>query len=219
MPKETFTYKGVDVSIRVKGQFGDTSGAQVSDDAIIRWINDAQREIVNNNFLLRDTKYTNIVAGQYDYEFPEEKVLAIEALYIDGYPIEAVTVQAARDWIQTPDPTRANSADVPRIWYERAGIITVYPVPNANITNGLKIEYLKVPTDITALTDTINIPDRYFNELVNYVLAQAMEMDENFSAASMKMTQFREGLGRLSYKENMNQTDLYYSIGADPEDF
>jgi hypothetical protein len=46
-----------------------------------------------------------------------------------------------------------------------------------------------------------------------------MEMDENFSAASMKMTQFREGLGRLSYKENMNQTDLYYSIGADPEDF
>jgi hypothetical protein len=219
MPKETFTYKGVDVSIRVKGQFGDTSGAQVSDDAIIRWINDAQREIVNNNFLLRDTKYTNIVAGQYDYEFPEEKVLAIEALYIDGYPIEAVTVQAARDWVQTPDPTRANSADVPRIWYERAGIITVYPVPNANITNGLKIEYLKVPTDITALTDTINIPDRYFNELVNYVLAQAMEMDENFSAASMKMTQFREGLGRLSYKENMNQTDLYYSIGADPEDF
>lgn len=219
MPKETFTYKGVDVSIRVKGQFGDTSGAQVSDDAIIRWINDAQREIVNNNFLLRDTKYTNIIAGQYDYEFPEEKVLAIEALYIDGYPIEAVTVQAARDWVQTPDPTKANSADVPRIWYERAGIITVYPVPNVNIPNGLKIEYLKVPTDITALTDTINIPDRYFNELVNYVLAQAMEMDENFSAASMKMTQFREGLGRLSYKENMNQTDLYYTIGADPEDF
>jgi hypothetical protein len=46
-----------------------------------------------------------------------------------------------------------------------------------------------------------------------------MEMDENFSAATYKFAQFREGLNRLAYRDNMNQTDLYYQVGPDPEDF
>jgi hypothetical protein len=219
MPAETFTFKGVDVSIRVKSQFGDTSGAQVSDDAILRWINDAQREIVNSNMLLRDVKYANIVAGQYDYTFPSDKVLAIEALYIDGTPLEAVTIQQARDFQMSRDPGFDRQENLPSVWYERAGVITVYPKPAKNITNGLKIEFLKTPAELVAMTDTLAVPDRYFNEVVNFVLAQAMEMDENFSAATYKFAQFREGLNRLAYRDNMNQTDLYYQVGPDPEDF
>lgn len=219
MPAETFTYKGTDVSIRVKGQFGDTSGAQVSDDAILRWINDAQREIVNSNFLLRATKYSDVIAGQHDYAFPEDKVLAIEAVSIDGVPLNPVSIQQARDFILARDPEFERKEKTPTVWYERAGIITVYPAPSTTLTNGLKLEYLKVPVDLTAMTDALAVPDRYFNELVNYVLAQAMEMDENFSAATYKLSQFREGLNRLSYKDNMNQTDLYYTVLNDPEDY
>jgi hypothetical protein len=219
MPLETFTHKGTDVSIRVKSQFGDTSGAQVSDDAILRWINDAQREIVNSNFLLRDTKYADIQIGVHDYSFPNDKVLLIEALYVDGKPIEGVTIQQAREFMLSRDPDFTRQEDMPVIWYERAGVITIYPKPNRNITAGLKIEYLKVPTDLTAMTDSLGVPDRYFNELTNYVIAQAMEMDENFSAATYKYSQFREGLNRLSYKDNMNQTDLYFQIVPDPEDY
>jgi hypothetical protein len=219
MPAETFTFKGVDVSIRVKSQFGDTSGAQVSDDSILRWINDAQREIVNSNLLLRAVKYTDIVIGQHDYTFPTDKVLAIEALYIDGTPLEAVTVQQAREFQMTRDPNFERQQDIPTIWYERAGVITVYPKPAKTITNGLKIEFLKTPSELTAMTDTLAVPDRYFNEVVNFVLAQAMEMDENFSAATYKFSQFREGLNRLAYRDNMNQTDLYYQVVPDPEDY
>jgi hypothetical protein len=219
MPVETFTLKGLDVSIRIKGQFGDTSGAQVADAAILRWINDGQREIVNHNFLLRGTKYADVVKGQTDYVFPEDRVLAIEALYVNGYPINGVSVQQARDFVLKNDPDLVRSDDSASVWYERAGVITIYPVPAANIPNGLKIEYLKTPVTLATLNDTLGIPDRYFNELVNYVLAQAMEMDENFSAASVKMNQFRDGLNRLSYKDNMNQTDVYYTVTPDAEDF
>ena len=219
MSLETFTLKGVDVSIRVKSQFGDLSGAQVSDDAILRWINDAQREIVNSNFLLRDTKYTDIVAGQHDYPYPDDKVLAIEAVYIDGMPIEAVSIQQAREFALTRDPGFARSDDTAAVWYERAGVITIYPKPAKSITNGLKIEYLKNPVSLAQMTDNLSVPDRYFNELVNYVIAQAMEMDENYSAATYKLSQFRDGLSRIAYRDNMNQTDLYYTITPDPEDY
>jgi hypothetical protein len=219
MPAEEFTHIGTDVADRVRSQFGDVSGAQLADAAILRWINDGQREIVNSNPILRATKITDIVAGQQDYSFPNDKVLAIEAIYVSGYPIKNVSPQAAREYIISIDPTALLNAERPEVWYERAGVITFYPVPNKAITNGLKMEYVKVPANITTFGDTLTIPDRYFNELVNYVIAQALEMDENYDAASYKIGQFRTGLDRLNLKENLSQTDLYQSILPDALDY
>ena len=219
MPAEEFSYVGNDVSLRVRSQFGDTSGAQLSDAAILLWINDGQREIVNSNPVLRATKLTDLVAGQSDYSFPNDKVLLIEAIYVDNFPIMNVTPQAAREYIMTADPDKLQKSETPEVWYERAGILTFFPVPNKSIANGIKLEYIKNPTSLTALTSAVNVPDRYFNELVNYVIGQALEMDENYDAASYKQRQFRDGLDRLSNKENITQSALYESVLPDSDDF
>ncbi len=219
MPAEEFTHTGSDVSQRVRSGFGDTSGAQLGDPALLSWINDGQREIVNSNPILRASKFTDIVAGQYDYTFPNDKVLLIEAIYIDGYPITNLTPQAAREYIQKQDPNKAATADLPEIWYERAGTITLFPKPSKTVTNGLKLEYIKNPISLTALNQTLSIPDRYFNELVNYVTAQALEMDENYDAASYKHRQFRDGLDRLYTKDTISQEATYPVVMADPMDY
>ena len=219
MPAAEFSYTGDDVAFRVRSSFGDLSGAQLSDAAILSWINDGQREIVNSNTLLRATKYANIVAGQQDYSFPNDKVLAVEAVYVDGYPIENISPQAAREYIIKLDPDGTLDSSKPEVWYERAGVITFYPVPNENYANGLKLEYLKMPTSLAALNETLSIPDRYFNELANYVISQALESDENYDAASYKLRQFRDGLDRLNLKDNQSQIDLYQSILPDPDDY
>lgn len=219
MPAEVFSYTGNDVSFRVRSQFGDQSGAQLGDPAILSWINDGQREIVNSNPILRATKITNLVAGQQDYSFPEDKVLAIEAVYVSGYPILNISPQAAREYIIALDPARQLNAERPEVWYERAGVITFYPVPSSNIANAIKLEYVKTPTPLVNLTETLSIPDRYFNELTNYVISQALEMDENYSAAAYKLGQFREGLDRLNLKDTLSQTDLYTQLLPDPDDY
>lgn len=219
MPAEEFSYTGDDVAFRVRSSFGDFSGAQLSDAAILSWINDGQREIVNSNTLLRAVKYSNVVAGQQDYTFPEDKVLAIEAVYIEGYPVENVSPQAAREFIKKLDPEMNLNSSRPEIWYERAGIISFYPVPNESITNGLKLEYVKTPTNLSTLSSALGVPDRYFNELVNYTIANALESDENYDAASYKLRQFRDGLDRLSYKDNVSQIDLYPQLLPDPDDY
>jgi hypothetical protein len=219
MPAEVFSYTGNDVSFRVRSQFGDQSGAQLGDPAILSWINDGQREIVNSNPILRATKITNLVAGQQDYSFPEDKVLAIEAVYVSGYPILNISPQAAREYIIALDPANQLNAERPEVWYERAGVITFYPVPSSSITNAIKLEYVKTPTPLVNLTETLGIPDRYFNELTNYVISQALEMDENYSAAAYKLGQFREGLDRLNLKDTLSQTDLYTQLLPDPDDY
>jgi hypothetical protein len=219
MPAEEFSYTGDDVAFRVRSSFGDFSGAQLSDAAILSWINDGQREIVNSNTILRAIKYSNIVAGQQDYTFPEDKVLAIEAVYVSGYPVDNVSPQAAREFIKKLDPEMKLNATRPEIWYERAGVISFYPVPDETITNGLKLEYVKTPTNLALLSNDLGIPDRYFNELVSYVISNALEADENYDAAAYKLRQFRDGLDRLSNKDNVSQIDLYPQLLPDPDDY
>jgi hypothetical protein len=221
MPAETFTRTTQDVADRIKVSFGDLSGSQITDVMIVRWINDGQQEIVNNNAILKDTKYANIVAGQTDYSFPTDRVQYIEALYVDGRPVRNATPQEFRDYILKEDPTLAAKADIPNIWQERAGIITFYPTPQKAFTNGLKMEFVKQPVPVTAIGPSylLSIPDRYLNELVNYVMAQALEMDENFNAAEVKRGQFREGLDRQYLRENTSQISKYPQVLADPDDY
>lgn len=219
MPAEEFTHTGQDIATRVRSSFGDTSGSQLADSNILLWINDGQREIVNSNPILRASKTTDLLIGQADYTFPSDKVLLVEAIYIDGYPIDNVTPQAAREYIQKSDPTAATTAERPQIWYERAGVITFWPKPNKTIENGLKLEYIKNPTDLVSLASTVGVPDRYFNELVNYVIAQSLEMDENYDAANYKLGQFRNGLDRLFTKDSVSQDSLYPSVLPDSGDY
>jgi len=219
MPAELFTKRVSDVITRVKTQFGDTSGAQMTDEAIIRWINDGQQEIVNSNAILKETKIGSIVANQAEYSFPADKVQYIEALYVEGRPIKNLSPQGARDFILATDPTLAARGDYPELWYERSGIITLYPVPQKSFPNGLKMEYVEMPAPVTSYNDLLSVPDRYLNELVNYCMVQALEYDENYTAAQYKLGQFKDGLNRLHYKENISQSDLYPVISPDPADY
>jgi hypothetical protein len=221
MPAESFTYTSFDVYERVRTLFGDTSGAQVTDQMVVRWINDGQQEIVNNNAILKDTKYSNIVAGQSEYTFPDDKVQYIEAIYVDGRPVQPMTPQAYREYILADDPRQTAVADVPNIWYERNGLLTFYPTPQKSYTNGLKLEYVKQPDKVTYISTSqgLSVPDRYINELVNYVMTQALELDENYTAADYKRNQFREGLDRQNLRENITQVATYPQCLPDPDDY
>ena len=221
MPAETFTYTTFDVYERVCSLFGDTSGAQITDQMTLRWINDGQQEIVNNNPILKKTKYSNIVADQSEYTFPTDAVQYIEAVYVDGRPIRAMTPLAFREFILDDDPTRAAEAKYPEVWYERNGILTFYPTPDTAFTNGLKLEYVEQPTKkvLISTSEVLSVPDRYLNELVNYVMTQALELDENYTGAELKRSQFREGLDRQSLHENIVQIAAYPQVLADPDDY
>ena len=221
MPAETFTRTTQDVADRVKASFGDTSGSQITNEMILRWINDGQQEIVNNNAILKDVKYSNIVANQGDYSFPTDRVQYIEALYVDGRPIRNASPQEFRDFILKEDPNLIAKADIPILWQERAGIITFYPTPQKSFTNGLKMEFVKQPMLVTIISASqiLSVPDRYLNELVSYVMAQALELDENFNAAELKRGQFREGLDRQYLRENTSQISKYSQVLADPDDY
>ena len=221
MPAESFSYTTFDVYERVRSLFGDTSGAQITDQMVLRWINDGQQEIVNNNPILKETKYATVTAGTSEVTFPSDKVQYIEAVYVDGRPVRNLTPQAFREYILADDPTKAARAKYPDVWYERNGIITLYPTPDTTFVDGLKLEFVKQPEKkvLISTSEVLSIPDRYLNELVNYVMTQALELDENYTGAELKRSQFREGLDRQSQRENVAQISSYPQVMPDPEDY
>src|SRR4030095_1741373 len=117
----------------------------------------------------------------------------------NGKPLKAVTFDEAVDYLITG--TENDTSATPTMWYLKAGVLNLYPEPDTDITNGLKIFFTKAPALVTGTGDKLGVPDNYFNALVAYVMREAYEMDENFQAAGMKAQQFEHSVG-----EQQNQT-------------
>lgn len=204
-----------DILAYVKRQFGDESGVQISNDDIIRWVNAGQDEIFRRQEPIKTTANANLVAGQDTYTFPAD-ILRIQAIYVDGVPVPMKSTQEAEDYILDVDPKKTNTGQ-PILWYSWGNQFTFYPKPEGDITNGIELRYIQTPTPVSAPTDTLSIPDAYYNRLIEYVLQQAYELDENFAAADTKAQQFTQNLDTYSDRSIEGQ-NVYPSITVLEED-
>lgn len=219
MPAETFTKSGLDVADVVKRQFGDPDGRQITDADILRWINTAQQEIISQNPILKETIVSGVTSGQDLYEYPAQEIQYIEALHYDGIPLEPYTFQEAQNYIlqRKVEPTTIDSAR-PVIWYERSGSIWLYPTPSKTVADVLTMYYIKRPADLLALSDPVQLPDRYYQRIIDLVLTRAYQLDENWEAAKYKQAEYITGMDMLANQENTTQVSTYPSISVRVED-
>lgn len=218
MPAEIYTKTGTNVADVVKRQFGDPDGRQITDADILRWINTAQQEIVSQNPILKETIVTGVVAGQDVYTYPSQEVQYIEALHYNGVPLEPYTFQEAQNYIlQRKVETTVDNAR-PVIWYERNGEVWLYPKPDKTIADILKMFYIKRPADLLSLADPIQLPDRYYQRIIDLVLSRAYQLDENWEAAKYKQAEYITGMDMLANQENVTQVSTYPSVSVRVED-
>lgn len=181
-----------DVLAHVKRQFGDESGVQITDEDIVRWINAGQDEIFRRSEPLKATTNTDVIAGQADYELPPG-ILRIQTIYVNGVPLEQRTPQELEEYVRNSDPLGV-TAGQPSVWSEWGGTISLFPKPETGAVSGMTLRYIKAPVLLETTTDSLSIPDGFYNRLVEYVMQQAYELDENFQAADTKAAQFSMNL-------------------------
>jgi hypothetical protein len=212
MPAELYTYNGTKLADEVKRQFGDVGTVQITDTHILAWINNGQRSIASTNNFLELAFTTNILAGQGVYDL----TALIAGARIKSY--SSVTAYGRRlkfvpwsEWI-TMDLTSFDD-DKPWVYTEYGSIITVAPAPNESVPNALTVYYEGWPADLAAIGDPLTIPDRFYNALVSYVFARALELDENFEAAQQQLEQHAAALSAEAGREASNPTDFYPTQG------
>jgi hypothetical protein len=221
MSIETKTRVVSDVITYVERQFGDEAGVQVTSSDIIRWINAGQREIAENNLNINATSAsTDIIQNQNAYPLATDPNLPninrIRSVRFNGSALNAVTFEQAENFLLYNNQYPPEYGD-PSDWWEDAGTLYLYPTPNLNYPKALTIHFTTVPKPVALATDTLDIPDSYFNTLIQYVMGQAYELDENFQAAQVKEQQFEKSLGILANRTE-SQDNTFPCITLDPED-
>lgn len=200
-----------DVGAMVKRMFGDESGVQLVDNDILVWTNQAQQEIANSTKVLKAKATTAVMANTATYSLANVSptILQIESLLLDGRRVGNMSVAQAEESISQADPLMTETG-IPSFWYEWAGEITFWPVPEQNYT--MTIRYTANPATLTANSDVLSIPDDYFTDVVNFVLKQAYEMDENENMMVAKAREFEGSMQELGDEERTAQNMTYETI-------
>lgn len=218
MPRDYYTKTGNDVADDVKRIFGDEALVELQSNDLLRWTNAAQSEIASSHTVLRGRASHDLVAGQSLYTIPLSAPIAqIQGVHVDGKPLKGVSFQNAQETILQSDPELKASGE-PKIWYEWDGDLYIYPAPEASTENGLELFYLAYPTSLTTLSETLGVPDRFYNQIVDYVLAQAYRLDENWQATAYQDARFRDSMNRHLAKEDITDSQFYPTKVVLPED-
>jgi hypothetical protein len=211
-----------DVKTRVKRQFGDDAGIQITDADITRWVNDAQREIAeNNDDVLQVTATANVVTGVNTYNLPTDYRL-IRGLKYNGNHLRGMTLQDFDNYIDGLDSltTQNYSQGIPIVYNVWAGQFKVFPTPSttAALTSGFTIYYLRNPVDVVNDSDSLEYSNSYHNHIVEYCLRMAYELDENWQGAQQVGGRFQQGINRLKERDNWSNREKYPTITINPED-
>lgn len=212
-----------DVTIRLRRVFGDEAAVQVSDDDIIRWINDAQVEIVrNNDAALQKTGFIDLVAGTSQYTLPADMFLLRSLRYkytsMASYSyLRYKNMQQFDDAMDGWDGTLySNSSPCYFTMYEQKAIL--FPTPDQSAVNGLKILYNQKPTDVVNQSSALGLPLLYHNVILKYCLWQASLLDEDHEPALMYKSNFQEDIDLLQMKETRDPIERYSTITVLEED-
>ena len=219
MPVERKSKTVQNVADAVKRQFGDESGVEVQDSDIIRWINDAQTEIVvKNPEVNAGMVQINVVAGQTTYPLLSQitDILVVHSIHFRGQYLNNMSFLEAQQTIIRSDDTQ--TSDTPHFWYEYAGVINLWPKPVTSYTAGLTVFYSKAPELITTMGQTLSVPDSYFKAVQDFCLTQAHEMDDNMNQAGVKAQQFETAL-QVQANRTHAQDAFYPTIIMLPEDY
>lgn len=187
------------VSRAVKRTFGDEAGVQISNEDIVQWANDAQQAINTKNKIFKAKSTAATVPGQANYAFPVELIQQVESLTYDGMLLQNIEMATAQRTLGSSDPHQEETGD-PVAWYEWAGEFTLYPVPNE--AKNLVLYYTRYPTPLTGDDQQeLDVPDKYYQAVVDYVLWKCYELDEDWNGAQLKEQQFRAALEEQAEEE------------------
>lgn len=220
MALERYTRTVQEVVTAVNRQFGDEAEIQVSSADIIRWINQAQNEIVISNTTINEGMASaDIVQDQDKYPILSDPAFAdvarVHTVLYQGRPVKNISFQEALAFI---GKSTSDGSGSPQLYYIKNGTLVFFPVPDTNVPGGLTLHFTKTPKAVVTVGDKLTVPDTFYNAILQYVIAQAQELDENWQAAQVKLQQFEKSVN-IQQNETIEQEGYYPSITQDYEDY
>jgi len=210
----------------VEQKFGDSGNVQITRAMQLGWINNGIRAIAQQSPFLEGIASQSLLSGINTYDLTlitGKKMASIIQIVVNGKAVDLISFpQYQAEILNSQDYSNGVAQGVatgrPVIGTIFADQLMIWPTPQLTIASGLQVFYNAYPADLVAITDKITVPDRYYNALFDYVMAQALELDENFQASQIKMAHFQGGVQREYNREHSTPSDFYSGMVMDPYD-
>lgn len=196
-----------EIITRVQRQFGDDVQAQITEEDIVRWVNDACLEIVTNNATNQGfVGSTAVVVGQVEYDLPAD-LLLLRSVRLNGRKLKGENYEQLCEI----DPSIETTTGMPTHFWVYGDKLNLYPIPNEEEGN-INIMYVKTPDILTVNMKTRepDVPKQYHPRIVEYCIAQAAELDDNLPHYQAKMAQFQTNIFNLSRNAEQPESDSFY---------
>jgi len=206
-----------DIITRVRRIFGDEAAVQVTNDDIIRWINDGQLEVVKHTeSALQSSGFINLVANQATYALTADMLLlrSLRYKYSDMSSYRALVYKSMQQFDEVLDGWDGTQypAGYPIFFTQYDANITVFPTPDRAATVGLKVLYNAKPADVSLTSDSLSLPLIYHNTIFRYCLWQVSLLDEDLDPAVMYEQSFIKDMALLHTRETTEATATYNTI-------
>ena len=156
---------GANLISRIQDTLQDTTAVRWTEAELLRYINDAQREVVNFRPEATAKHVNNSLATGTEQTVPGLTLIKVVR-----------NMSSNQDGATGGRTVRIVDPDDPKKFY-------VYPGVKSGLNAYIEIVYSDVPTDLSATSSTIGMDDIYGNALVDYVLYRCYMKDAEFAGS------------------------------------
>jgi len=192
MAVEQYRQTAQEIIDSVFRQFGDESGAQITQEDVIRWINEAQRDVVVNNREVNQAIAefaTTAGTSVYDIATLIPDILRIHSIYFKDKLIEMLSFEEAQSRMMD-----ATAEGDPKYWFKYAGQFNLWPSPSTDEDSALKVFYNRSPVAVTQGTDVLTVPENYYEAVNAFCLGKAYELDGDAQMLGIKKEDYNRNL-------------------------
>lgn len=201
----------VQVRNDVIGILGDSGQVIMTDARLLPWINQAQMDIARKTDCLSAVFSWNSAVGTGAYALPAAFLKADRVTY-DNIPLLPSTIREVDSYNPARDGGSGNNG-TPEYYYIYAGNLYLEPFPQAVGTNNIDMQYIKAPTLLTAVgSDNLEIPDKFYDDVVRYVIMRAREYQDQFEVAARMQNELDNRMQEVKYDVDNVKSDAYPAI-------
>ena len=161
------------------------------------------------------TNSQDLVASQQAYTFPTGilKIKRVEVSYDGTNWHEAIPFDINMVGSPNDTTTIGQNFSQSKPFYDAAGnSLNLYPIPDAAVTNGLKVWYEKEATELSATSDEPTFAEAYHKALAYGAAKDYFQKRKKFTEAGTMGTEMNNLLGRMKVFYNRRIPDENYQV-------
>lgn len=196
-----------DVKTRVSRAIGDDDLLFVTSADFLRFINDAQTDIVRKTECLQGTTSIATTVGTSSYTLTST-ILSLKRVTLEGQVLTPLSPDQVDGFTGRVNPSGSTNSYLSGSYFVWGNKIYVDP---SDCGGNLEIMYVKLPATLTADGDSLEIPIQMGEDVVNYVMARAYERLDD-TRASQQWVAYEAKIAIARDESHRRQSTYYPSV-------